>query len=97
MNPTDSCLQRLLRAAARAPEEFPSEAPFYLEARVLAAWHRPPADEPAIFALPVVRAAFFCACAIILVSAAITFQSLHESSPNELVIVDSVIQLTLTQ
>jgi hypothetical protein len=87
----------LFRAAASAPDDLTAEAPFELEARVIDAWRRGPQPEQAPGTLPVLRGAFVCACAIILVSAAVTFQALRESPPSELVIVDSAIQLTLLQ
>ena len=40
MNPLDSQLDRLLRAAARSPAPAPAELPFPAEARVLAAWRQ---------------------------------------------------------
>jgi hypothetical protein len=99
MNGLDSCLQRLLRAARRDPVDLPSEVPFGLEARVLAAWRGSLVQEQSSTALvvPLIRRAFLCACAILVVAAALTFHSWKETPPNEMVIVDSAIQLTLMQ
>jgi hypothetical protein len=96
MNPIDSCLQRLFRAAAADPAPLPSEAPFALEARVLADW-RIGAPAETWSALPLVRRACVCACAILILAAALTLHSHTEAPPNELVIVDSAIQLTMMQ
>jgi hypothetical protein len=96
MKGTDHYLERLFKAAALAPRELPSEVPFHLEVGVLAEWRFGcPADQAA-FVLPLVRRAFVCACAIVLLSAVLS--SLRsDSSPNELIIVDSEIQLSLMQ
>lgn len=96
MNQSDRCLKRLFQTAALAPEELPTEVPFHVQASVLADWRfGQPADE-ATFVLPLVRRAFVCACAIVLISA--LFTSLRrDGAPNELVIVDSEIQLSFLQ
>jgi hypothetical protein len=92
-------LDRLFRAAARRSEPLPTEAPFALEARLLAAWRAGlEKDEdysPALLAL--IRGAITCACVIIVISAALTFHAWTEAPPNELFMVDSAIQLTLIQ
>lgn len=96
MNRIDSCLQRLFRAAALAPLSLPPEAPFALETRILAAWRLGLVEER-WSALPLVRRATLCACAIIILAAAFTFQPGGEAPPSELVVVDSAIHLTLMQ
>ena len=99
MNDIDTQLRRLFRAAARAPRELPAEAPFHLEARVLANWRsgRPfPDDLPGLW-MGVVQKAFVCSCAILLVAAALILHSRSESPANEMVDLDSAIQLTLLQ
>ena len=95
MNRTDECLNRILKAAARAPQDLPAEPPFWLEARVLAGWRRGLEPAPTALLIPVIQRAFFCACAILVISAAITFRATQEPPPSELVIVDSAIQLNL--
>ena len=97
MNHIDSSLQRLFRAAARARQELPTEAPFGFEVRVLNAWRAGLADDYAVVLAPLFRRAFVCACAVIIVSAALTLGSWRESAPNELSTVDSVMQLSLMQ
>ena len=96
MNRTDFCLERLFRAAAKAPEHIPAEAPFYLEGLLLAAWRNQVADNRT-FLMPLLCRAFVCACAILAISAAVTLHALSEGPPSELVVVDSAIQLALTQ
>jgi hypothetical protein len=97
MNPLDSCLERLFRAAARAPDDLPAEAPFLLEAQLLSTWHAsaPVATDCSVILAPLFRRAFLGACAIILVSVGLTFYAWRDTPPGELVIADSVIQLTL--
>jgi hypothetical protein len=97
MNRSDSCLNRLFRAAARAEQSLPAEAPFWLETQVIAAWRQGIAAEPALLILPLIRRAFLCACAIVVASAAFTIHSLREPPPSELVFVDSAIQWNLLQ
>ena len=95
MNPTDFCLERLFRAAARAPRDLPAEAPFPLEREVMNAWRRGPAQSVSALLMPLARGAIVCAYAILLISAALTLTSTNDAPGNELVTVDSVIQLTL--
>jgi hypothetical protein len=95
MNDTDRCLQQLFRAAARVPNPLPAEAPFDLEQRVLAAWRGGSAGDAPAFLIPLVRAAVVCACAIVMISAALALRAWTEGPPNELVILDSAIQLTV--
>lgn len=90
-----SCLERLLRGAARAPGSLPAQVPFRLEAQVLAMWRKEKREEPLL--LPLFRGAFVCACAILVISAALTLQSWREIPANEMLIVDSVIRMTLLQ
>jgi hypothetical protein len=99
MNHIDSCLERLFRAAARAPEHIPAEAPFYVESALLAAWRQDAAAvvDNRAFLVPILRRALVCACAILAISAAVTLHSLSETPPSELTVVDSAIQLTLMQ
>lgn len=96
MKRTDDCLERLFKAASLAPRGLPSEVPFHLEASVLAEWRFCRPVDHAAFVLPLVRRAFVCACAIVLVSAAVSLLQ-RDSGLNELGIVDSEIQLSLMQ
>ncbi len=98
MNRTDSCLDRLFRAARPATFDppLPSEAPFGLESRILAAW-RGTCEEGAAMLVPLMRGAFACACAILVISGVLALRSWKDAPPDVLVSVDSAIQLTLTQ
>ena len=95
MNHNDRCLQQLFRAAARAAHPLPAEAPFDLEQRVLAAWREGLGEDVYDLFIPLVRAAVVCACAIMLLSAGFALHAWSEAPPNELVLLDSAIQLTL--
>jgi hypothetical protein len=99
MNPLDFSLERLFRAASRFQPPLPAEAPYYVEARILGALRRGLEPERPSLVVPLVRRASLCACAILVISAAWTLHSLRETSPapDELVNVDSAIQLTLMQ
>jgi hypothetical protein len=100
MNHAEFCLQRLFRAARRARSPLPVEVPFALEARVLGAWRRGlDAEEDEAGLLPIVQKAFLCACAILVITAGVSFYALRErpAPSDEAVIVDSAIQLTLMQ
>ena len=97
MNQIDCCLRRLFQAAAQGPESLPAEAPFWLEAQVMAAWRQGVVTEPTLSFLPVIRRAFLCACAIVVVTAAFAFHTFQEPPPSELVIVDSAIQWNVSQ
>jgi len=98
MNQTEFCLQRLLRSARRASVPLPAEAPFELEAHILSAWRDGSAsEENRILLRPVLRRAVLCACAILVISTVLTLRSWKEGPADELMIVDTAIQLTLTQ
>ena len=97
MNSTDLSLQRLLRSARRARTPLPGEAPFHVETQILHAWREGLAPENATLPLPVLRGAFICACAILIISAVLTLHVLQEGAPDELMIMDNAIQLTLLQ
>jgi hypothetical protein len=96
MSRIDSYWARLLHAAAAAPRELPNEAPFAMETRLLAEWNgAPSAEDESRRLVPVFRAAFLAACVIILISITMSLRSLDETPPNEMVVIDSAIQLTL--
>ena len=99
MNDIDIQLQRLLRAAAHAPRDLPPEAPFPLEARVLADWRSGRVQTETLPGtwMAIVQKAFVCSCAILLVAAALILHSRSETPANEMVDLDSAIQLTLLQ
>jgi len=97
MKNIDFCLDRLFRAARHARAPLPSEAPFFLETRVLAAWRRGVVGERPSPIVPLVRKAVLGACAILVVSTLVGLYAWHEapSAPDELVTVESAIQLTM--
>src|SRR5947209_6605018 len=97
MNATDFCLRRLLRGAAGVEESLPAEAPFWLEAQVMASWRASGTAEPGLNFLPVIRKAFVCACAVVVITAAFTVQTFREPPPSELIVLDSAIQWHLLQ
>jgi hypothetical protein len=77
MNPLDHHLDRLFRAAAQAPRPAPVEVPFAVECRVLAQWRQRPADTDVwndlLNFLPLLRRGFALACALALLSLAVSF------------------------
>ena len=70
MKPIDQSLQRLLNAAAHAPDKLPEAAPLGLETRVLAHWRTGSEEEDVSFLLAFFRRAVFCACLLLALSAA---------------------------
>jgi hypothetical protein len=95
MSNLDDQLNRLLRAARRVPRPAPGEAPFAVEARVLAGWKAgQSADEPfAWFGL--LRGGLVCSAVILLLSLVLHYE-LHDSSePDVLTLADSVIQMSM--
>jgi hypothetical protein len=98
MNSDNSSLQRLFRAAARVRQQPPEELPFDLEVRLLAAWRSGLVAENPVLPMPLIRGALVCACAILLASVGVTFLTTgHDSPAGDLIIVDSLLQLTLMQ
>jgi hypothetical protein len=94
------CLDRLFRAARHARPPLPSEAPFLLETRVMAAWREGLPAERSGLVVPLVRKAVVGACAILVVSTILgVYAWRHEvsSAPDELITVESAIQLTMMQ
>jgi hypothetical protein len=88
-------LERLFEAAAAAPRELLSEAPFSLETRVLAGWRSSPDEDDLDSLLALLRRGFMCACLLLLLSVAANYQSFWEAGPNELSTTDSAIKLSL--
>ena len=96
MNRTDHQLDRLFRAAARAPERVVNNAPLALEARVLAGWRRaaPPTDTPLLL-LPFLRFTALCAGVVLAISLVIYFSDNISTAENELAVSGAPIQLVL--
>jgi len=81
MKPSPDPLDRLFRAAARAPREIVPPASFAFEAGVLAALHRPPGDTDEWFAfLPLFRAGLAVAACLALIALAASWRP---DSPSE--------------
>ncbi len=96
MNPINHHWQRLLKAAAQAPRHPASELPFGFEARLLAGWKSSwAAPDDSLLLLMLLRRAFFCACLMMLLSVAVNYRSLLNSTPSELAIADSAIKMSL--
>ncbi len=66
MNSLDHKLDRLLKAAAKAPRPAADEAPFGMATRVLAEWRAPAQPDAGDFLLVWFRRAALCACALTL-------------------------------
>jgi hypothetical protein len=95
MNKSHGDLQRLLKAAAAAPREWPPEAPFGLETRILACWGSSGGEPDSLLLLPLLQRGFVCACVMILLSVAMYYPSLMENGSNLWSIADSAIKLSL--
>ena len=90
MKPQNNSLERLFKSAAHACRPLPTEAPFALEARVLAQWRRqsPEADE--LFGLlPLFRRGLTLACLIAVASMAFSYAG-GQPAPEEVAILNSV-------
>ena len=66
MNSLDHKLNRLLKAAAKAPRAATAEAPFGMETRVLAGWRASMQSDAGDFLLIWFRRAALCACVLTL-------------------------------
>jgi hypothetical protein len=95
MSEIDHQLDRLLRAAHRAEGNLPAEMPFGLEGRVLADWRQEKWVGPEIVWLPWLKGALVCSVLLLLLSAALSYKVQQPDEPNELALVDSVIQLSM--
>ena len=89
MKPLDHHLARLFRAAAEARRHAPAEAPWSLEARVLAQLRTEAMSVDIFFPLPLFRRALVLACGLVLVAFAFNFRELTQRPPDEVVIINS--------
>jgi len=96
MNSTDHQLEQLLHAAARAPKTPPGEAPFALQAKLLAQWRSAGtgAGDIGQFLLPLFRRAAICACLLMLVSIAFSYRSIVSGEDDEVQIANAAVDLT---
>jgi hypothetical protein len=93
MKSSNDPLDRLLRSAAAAPGRAPGEAPFPLEARVLASWRAQASDNTADFLVPWFRRAALCSCVLALASLAFTYHGRVNSSGGEMAVADSAMNM----
>jgi hypothetical protein len=101
MSANKADIDRLLRSAAQAPDEAPTEPPFGFETRVVALWRSSKAKANGIGAL--FRGIVVSSALIIIVSAAAMFREYQQGieagdvSTNEFAIADSAIQAEFSQ
>jgi hypothetical protein len=89
MNPLDHHLARLFRAAAEVRRPAPADAPWSLEARVLAQLRSEAAGLDEFLPLPLFRRALMLSCVLVLVALAFNFRELTQRPPDEVVIINS--------
>jgi len=96
MNSVDHQLEQLLKAAARAPKLPPGEAPFALQARVLAHWRSAAtgAGDLGQLLLPLLRRAAICACLLMLVSIAFSYRAILSGDDDEVMIANAAVDFT---
>jgi hypothetical protein len=75
MNEGNQQLDRLLKAAARAPQSVIAPASFALEARVMAGWRSARSTEDAVMLISWFRRAVVCACLVMLLSLVWSYNS----------------------
>jgi hypothetical protein len=100
----DSHLDRLLRAAAAAPDESPAEAPFGFATRVVALWRAGTGLSREANALPrLLRNVAIAAAAVSLVATVAVYQQINDDKEldeplaNDYAIADSAIQTDFLQ
>ena len=94
MNKSEHDLNRLIRSAAQAPREIPTEAPFGLEQRVLARWrHRAEAVEEWFSLLPLYRRALLVACVLALAALCFYLPDLTHKPTDDVVIINSPVTM----
>jgi len=93
MNSMNRDLDRLLRAAATAPEPEPQALPFAVEARVLAQWRRGGAPDAWFSVLPVLRRGLACACVLTLAVLALSLRQINQTPNDELAFPGVVVNL----
>ena len=91
MNSNDDPLNRLFKAAARAPQTESGAARFALEARVLGDWRRTRGENGDVLLLWLRRAAI-CAAVLALASLAWNYQTLTRPAGDELAVADAAMR-----
>ena len=95
MNRIDHQLDRLFRAAGRAPKRAVNDVPFALEARILAGWRRAVAPRDTPLLLPFLRFTALCAGVVLAISLVFYFSDNASTAENELAVSGAPIQLVL--
>lgn len=97
MNSIDNYLDRLLRAAAAAPEQSPGELPFPVEAQVLGHWRSARAQSQSPWLLPWLRTGLACACLLMVAALVLSLQHMNRSAEEEWTMPSAVVNLALTR
>ncbi len=85
MKPVDEQIDRLLKAASRAPKAAAGDPPFGMETRVLAHWRASLGTDAADFLVIWFRRATICAGILAILSLAWNYHNISEHSSAELV------------
>jgi hypothetical protein len=94
MKPNHTPLERLFKSAAQAPRPLPAEAPFAVEARVLASFrHGSPAGEDAFGYLPLFRRGLALACLVAIAAIAVSYVG-QRRSLDEATVLNSVAEIS---
>jgi len=97
MNWIDLDLERLFRAAARAPQRPLAEPDFAAQARVLAQWRAAPGWVWRPSLLPLFRTGLAFACALLLVTLALSLRQMSQTASEEWTLPNVVVNLALTR
>jgi len=91
MNPPDDPLRRLLQAAAKAPADLPTEAPFSVAQSIRLGRGRRAraAMDDWLALLPMVRGAMLGACLVAFAAAAFVFWDADSGSSDEAVFIEA--------
>lgn len=89
MKPVDHHLARLFKAASDARKQAPQEAPWSLEARLLAQLRSDAMAANEFLPLPLFRRALVLACVAALAAFVFNFRDLTQRPPDEVVIINS--------
>jgi hypothetical protein len=95
MKAHDRQLQRLLEAAACVTSPPTGDVPFALEARLLAAWRSRPTPDEGVALLHLVRQGLAWACALMLVSTALSYFQWQRQGVDEWTYARSFARITL--
>jgi hypothetical protein len=93
MNSIDDLLNRLFKAASRAPKAGPEAASFALETRVMADWRASLRGDTGDFLVLWLRRATIGACVLAVASLAWNYQQLTNSGGDELSMAESTMRM----